>query len=422
MPSLGTGLSVGALAFACAIPSAIAAPSAKAKQGLAAAREGDCVKAVPLLEAAEAEEHRPATAAALGKCHLALGEVLLAFEILDALRDESPSQGWTREDKAAHASASESAASIEPRIPTVVFELPESPEGLVVELAGRSVDTPTEPVRVPPDERLTLVASAPKRKTVRDSFTLKEGERKVVRLVLESTGEDAPEDPPEAPSADRPMWLGLRYRGTLVPDVWMNIVGEGGTTTYEPAVEVFLVASVGMLDIVPWVSYQALLLPEMPWKPHDTPNTEWEIVESDLHALMVGLDLAFQVPLDDAGTVSMSLGMGLGVGWAAFGGLYRTQAYPTGNEDDPAVYKKCNGPNDPPGQFRFCNQLDKDIERYGGADRAWGDGGARPLFFPWVKLPALGLGIRPTEGFMIDLETGWSILGWTAGVGGRLAL
>jgi hypothetical protein len=219
------------------------------------------------------------------------------------------------------------------------------------------------------------------------------------------------------------MWLGGRFRGVLLPKFFMNLAGEGGRTTYLPGGDFTFTVRTGDVELVPAIGVASLGLGPTPFKPADTPDTEWEIVESDLFALTLTLDVAWVIPLDDAGLVALRLGGSVGLGWALAGDLYRTQAYPSdGEPGDPYSYEKCAGPNDPAGSFRYCNQLDKDADRYGQPDDPWGDGGARPIIYPWLVLPQIGLSFYPDDQFAIDVSVGTSLMGLVTDVGFRIGL
>src|SRR5262245_49618773 len=70
----------------------MAGPSDTAwRRGLALIKQGNCAKAVPLLEEAESEKHRPVTAYALAGCYVKAGELLAASDIYHALSEESVS-------------------------------------------------------------------------------------------------------------------------------------------------------------------------------------------------------------------------------------------------------------------------------------------------------------------------------------------
>ena len=202
----------------------------------------------------------------------------------------------------------------------------------------------------------------------------------------------------------------------------MNLVADGGTTAFAPGVELTLTKRLGDWDLVPSLGFTSYRLGPTPFKPHGTPNTEWEIVEGNLAGLELKLDVLYRVALDHDGDVSLRIGGGVGFGAMPFGSLIRTQAYPKGNPNDPASYVKCSGPNNPAGTFRYCNQLDKDAKRYGQADKAWGDGGARPIIYPWLTLPEVGLEWDVAKWVAIDLEVGVTLTGFLSGAGVRFGL
>ncbi|NUP08484.1 MAG: hypothetical protein HOW73_20740 [Polyangiaceae bacterium] len=401
-----------------------------AKSGLDLAKSGDCVAAVPLLERAEAEAHRPATAAALADCHVALGELLLAHEIYAALAAEPADRAWDAADKAASARARKTAADLDARIPKVLLTVEPADLDVEVRVAGVRVHDPSEPIRVPPDEKAEIVVSAKGYATQTSTVLLTEREQKKLRVVLEPTtppkkdgsGTKEPKDKPPAPLDESPKhWLGARFRGLFIPTFVMNIVGEGGTTTYLPGVGVTYTARLSVVDIEPSVTFTSYNLGPTPFKPRDTPDTEWEIVESDLWGVTASLDILYRIPVSKI--FEVRIGAGFGIGYAFAGDLYRWQSYPEdGQPGDPSTYKKCNGPNDPAGTFRYCNQLDKDADRYGAPDATWGDGGARPVVYPWLSLPQISFSFRPIERLAVDLELGATLNGVLTGTAIRIGL
>ncbi len=419
---------LGALALGWPQP-AWAAPkplAPSAKEGVKLARSGDCVAAVPLLEKAETEDHRPVTAAALAGCQLSLGELVLAHEMFDALSRESASPAWSKEDKAAFEQAKLKVDELEPRIPRVILSVKPAAAVIEVRAGGRKANEPREPIRVPPDEKIDIKITAEGFEPWTLSVVLAEGESKNVAVELvplpgARLPDVAPKPPPPAPrSTIPPHWLGVRMRGLLLPQFVMNIVGEGGTTAYFPGVGVTYTERLETVDIEPSITFTHYGVGLTPFKPNDTPDTEWELFESTLWGMTAALDILYRVPFDDAGRVEMRIGGGVGLGWAFTGELFRWQSYPAdGQPGDPATYEKCSGPNDPAGTFRYCNQLDKDAERFGQPDKSWHDGGGRPIVYPWLSLPQIAFAFRPADEVAIDLELGLTLNGLLAGTGVR---
>lgn len=410
------------LAVASSVQAAPRTLGKPAKEGLELAKSGDCVAAVPVLERAELEDHRPVTAAALARCHIALGELLLAHEIYAALAEEAPDKAWDAADKGAAAEAKKAAKELDTRIPTVNLVLEPEPDQVEVRVGGRKAADVKSAIRVPPDEKIDIVVKADGYEPATTSILLGEGESKKVVVTLTPTGDGPPpkqEDPPKAEPDTLPKhWMGVRFRGLLLPQFVMNIVADGGRTTYLPGAGISYTARLEVVDIEPSITFTSYNLPTTAFKAKDTPDTEWELVESDLWGMTASVDILYRIPISPA--VEMRIGAGFGVGWAFTGELYRWQSFPaSGEAGDPRTYQKCNGPNDPAGTFRYCNQLDKDADRYGRPDDSWHDGGARPIVYPWLSLPQIGFAFRPTPSVAIDLELGVTLNGLMTGAGVR---
>jgi len=424
-----------------------------ARDGLRLARAGDCVAATPLLEEAEAESHRPVTAAALAACRLSLGDLLLAYDLYSALADEPPQRAWTREDRDAHARADELRDRLESRLPRVSFDV--TPRGLGLEgaVAGRRVTNFRRPVRVAPDEPVHVRIAAEGYAPYEASLVLEEGEDRVVRVNLarargadevgddtaseegdssdDGGGDASKDDAPRLASrgGDRPgprrptHWLGARYRGMLVPEAVMDVLMDGGRTTYWPGGALTYTADLGDVELVTSLQVMQNFVSSTPVKPKGTPDTEWELIESDIWSGVLALDVLYRIDLDDDGDVGLRLGAGIGLGLIAAGDLRRWQSYPAnGRPGDPYAYLKCNAPNDPAGTFRYCNQLDKDATRYGSADASWFSGGLTPTIYPWLVLPEIGLAIRADDDVSIDFDVGLMPSGVLSGVGVRFGL
>jgi len=411
---------------------ALGAPGdAEGKKGLAAAKRGDCVAAVPLLEDAELARHRPATAVALADCYVSLGDLLRAAELFHAVADEQPLKSWSRADRDAARKAPDKAREVDERIPTLRLRIAEAYPELEVEIDGRPVTDLDTPMQLPPDLSVAVTVRASGRKEHRQKVVLGEGERRVVAVRLEPKGSpvvegpDTAETPRPARTEKAPKnWIGGRFRGITVPQFVMNFFGDGGTTVFAPGGVFTFTTATSDADVVIGLGYASYRMGATPYKPKGTPPTEWEILESDLMALYATVDLIWSVPLDDAGRWSFRFGGGVGVGWTFAGDLYRTQAYlPDGAPDDPSALVKCEGPNDPSGTYEYCNQLDKDFDHYDGfAEPSWFSGGARPLVFPWLAFPLVGLSYRASRTVVLDLEAGVSLTGILGSAGIRFGL
>jgi hypothetical protein len=431
--------SAGRFAIFCAAPciaavlaTLVAAPrqahAGKAEflgaKGMGLARKGDCVKATPLLEEAELLRHRPVVASALAGCYVSLGELIKAAELYHAIEDEQPQRGWTAGDRKAVKDAKKKAEEVDARIPTLTLSIADSYDDLDVTINGKSWSDPLEPKQVAPDTAVVIEANAKGAEPFKRRLVLSEGERRVLELKLVVAPKTPPRQTPSPAEAQSSTWLGARFRGFMMPKFVVNTVFDGGQTLFAPGGGVTLETHVGDTILIFSAAYASYSAPEMPIKKVGTPDTEYEIVESDLNALFATLDIMWQKQFDDEGHWSGRIGVGVGVGWLFLGNLYRTQAYPTKESgNDPYLYAKCKGPNNPPGSFRYCNQLDADATHYNGyTEPSWFDGGKLPTVFPFLAIPELGLAWTPSPRVGVDLTVATSISGLMVDLGFRYGL
>jgi len=396
---------------------------------MALAKRGKCVEAVPLLEEAELKRHRPSSALSLADCYVALGELLRARELYEAIATEKMARGFTLQDRAAIAHAKKKAADTDKRIPTLTFSTEEDYEQLEITIDDRPVSEPDQPTRVAPDVRILVTARAKGHEELQEELVLAEGERRVLPLTLtRATPKKPPRPPrprPDERAENRPTtWLGASYQGFVIPSFMFGLAGDGGRTMVVPGGDLALTVRTSDVDVVLSVGYASFQLGETPFKPSGAPDTDYEILESNLQALLATAHLVWEVPLDDRGTFAFRIGGGIGVGWTFLGDLYRTQAYPPpGAAGDPYQWQKCRAPNNPPGSFKYCNQLAHDATHYFGyVEPSWFAGGYRPTLFPWVALPELGLTAYPSRSFAVDLQLGVSLTGLLTRLGIRFGL
>ena len=419
LPGLALG---GAVAFAA--PRASAGPGdTQAVKGLSAAKRGDCVTAAPLLEEAELARHRPSTAVPLADCYVALGDLLHAAELYHVVIPEKPARSWGRGDYNAQKSAGKKAEDLDARIPTVRFEPDdEDYEDLHIEVGGHVLADPDVPKQVQADVSIPIVMRAKGYREHTDKLVFNERERRTVRVHLEPLAPKAPRAAAATPASST--WLGARYRGVVIPKFVMKAFADGGRSLAVPGGGITLTVPTASVDVIISLGYLSYRMPNAPFKPKGTPDTEWELISSDLQAITASVDLMWSIPLDARKVWTFRVGGGIGAGWTFLGDMTRTQAYPAdGKAGDPYTYLPCKGPNNPKGTFRYCNTLDKDAARYPGyTEPNWFNHGIRPLIFPWLVLPELGLTWKPTPRVAIDLETGISISGLLTSLGVRFAL
>lgn len=422
------------------------------KRGLALAKTGDCVKALPILEGIDARKRRPSVSIVIGDCKVVLGDLVGASEVYHAVGAIKPNRKTPAADRTAIAKARQKAAEVDERFPLVSFEVGDNYEDLEITLDGRAVSDPSTPQRVPPYVKVRVVARAKGFQTFSKDVTLNERDRLIVPVHLkpgsskapstqgaeeEEVAEETPkEEQPEAkalqepkaaakgPSKPTPVWIGPMLRTYILPRAFMNLVADGGRTVAIPGIGIGITQTKRDYDLLLSFGWAGYFMGETPFKPKGAPDTDWEIADANLHALYATAELLWRVPLDDKKTWTFRFGGGVGLGWMVGGALHRTQSYPlTLEPGDPYTYRKCGGPNNPAGSYRYCNTLDWDASHYNGyAEADWFHHGKRPSLYPWVALPELGFSYRYSETTYVDFEFSLTISGILAGLAARYSL
>jgi hypothetical protein len=215
-----------------------------------------------------------------------------------------------------------------------------------------------------------------------------------------------PELPTDASTDDAPYrMLGLRTRAVYIPQFMFGLFqADGGKAIVSPSIGIELATRHKDFEVDTWLSYSSFSMGEVAFKSKSDPNTAYEIVSSSLKMLSFGADFLWSKPVNDQFSFVYGGGLGLGV---VFGNLYRTQAYPTGDANDPSSYAKCSGPSNPNAGFCFT-----DNDHYNGySESSWINGGAKPVVFPWISLPQIGMRYQPSRDYAVRLDTGLSFPG-----------
>jgi hypothetical protein len=202
-------------------------------------------------------------------------------------------------------------------------------------------------------------------------------------------------------------FIGLRARLIYVPEFMFGLFGaDGGKAVLAPSIGPEYVTRRNGFEVATWLTFTSYGMDDAPFKASSDPDVAYEIVKSEIKTITVGADFLWTHPLNEKG-LSLTYGGGAGIG-VVFGKLYRNQAYPpSGQAGDPETYVKCPGPD--PAYGGYCAT---DNDHYGDyAEPSWLDGGAKPLLFPWIALPQVGLRWKPSRHFAMRLDTGLSLPG-----------
>jgi hypothetical protein len=214
-------------------------------------------------------------------------------------------------------------------------------------------------------------------------------------------------------------FVGLRARMAYIPEWMFGLFGaDGGKGVVVPSFGPEYVTRRDGFEVDTWLTFASYGMGDTPFKASSDPDTSYEIVRSEIKTLTVGADFLWTKPLNDKG-LSLTYGMGAGIG-VVFGSLYRNQSYPpNGQPGDPEDYVKCPGPGGAHGDY-----CDNENDHYGDfTESSWINGGAKPVLFPWVAVPQVGLRWKASRQLVLRLDTGLSFPGpFFLGVSGQYGL
>ena len=209
-------------------------------------------------------------------------------------------------------------------------------------------------------------------------------------------------------------FVGLRYRGIIVPKFMMNLFGDGGTTVYVHSFGPEFAIRKDAFEYNFGLWYAAYSMSPTAFKASTDTAQAWEIVESEIKALYLTADFLWSHDFSPEFAFHYGLGAGFGI---VFGDLFRTQAWPgpnnSGNPNTGEGFVKCPG-QDPTNTNGYCGT---DNNHYGDyTEASWADGGSKPIVFPWLVLQT-GLRYKPHRNFVSRLDAGFGTSGFFVGIG-----
>jgi hypothetical protein len=246
----------------------------------------------------------------------------------------------------------------------------------------------------------------------------------------ESTGVDIT-DTREDPSI-RYYFIGLRYRGTIIPQFLMNLFVDEGATIYTNMFGVEFDMRKGGQSMIPWIVYADYTMGDTLFHQKNAMTTgvqgnpgNYSVVNSSLKMVYLGLDELWSVPIDESHHWDFEFGFGVGVGFV-FGDLINNwvfvdqSAMPTSVKSSMGTYyARCPAGMDgtlPPG----CNKADHQnatIAKVGGyKEPFWFSNGAVPNIFPNLWFPTLNIRYKPIKQLETRVGLGFSLTGFWWGL------
>jgi hypothetical protein len=235
-----------------------------------------------------------------------------------------------------------------------------------------------------------------------------------------STGSitDTFEDPTK-----RYYFIGLRYRGDVIPQFMLNIFVDGGKTIYSNSIGAEIDIRHDDFSLIPAITYTEygtgdVVFAQKGKDPTDPGN--WSVVNSSLKGLYFSADLLWSHKIAPHWDFEYGAGFGLGV---IFGTLEDNWVYAkNGGQISPSNYTACQTVNDGAGCSNANHQMATTSKVGGYLEPSWVNGGSKPSVFPLINFPQLGIRYKPIKQMEARLGVGFSLTGFWFGLSANYGL
>lgn len=222
-------------------------------------------------------------------------------------------------------------------------------------------------------------------------------------------------------------FIGLRYRGNIIPAFMLNLFLDEGKTIYTNQIGVEFDLRKDGFSLIPALSYHEIGTGDILFHQKNTSTSvigNYSVVNSGMKLVYASVDLLWSAQISK--NVAFEYGAGFGLG-AVFGDLENSwvRADPNGNlqAEDGRRFSRCNAVDV---RGTGCNKEDhqnSDVDKVNGyKEPSWFDGGSKPALFPWISVPQIGLRVKPMKNFVGRVGLGFALTGFWFGINGEYGL
>jgi hypothetical protein len=214
-------------------------------------------------------------------------------------------------------------------------------------------------------------------------------------------------------------FIGLGYRGTIIPQFIENLfVDEGGTAYSNSVAFQFDMRKEGH-STIPWITYTDYSLGNTLFlQKGKSGEDNITMVNSQLKGIFIGLDQLWSIPLEQTHKVDFEFGFGVGLGYI-FGNLYNDWVYNAGSAipgavkaSDGTYYAACPGPTNDGSGCNPNNHTNPPLpngKTNNYVEPNWFSGGGVPVVFPRLSLQILGVRYKPIKQMEWRLGLGFAL-------------
>lgn len=222
------------------------------------------------------------------------------------------------------------------------------------------------------------------------------------------------------------LFVGVRYRGAIVPKFMENMFVDEGKTVYSNTVGLELDMRKDGFSFIPAISYQELGTGDILFKQKNTTDIvgNYNLVNSSLKIVYATADLLWSSKISK--TLDFEYGAGFGIG-AVFGDLVTNwvREDPNGSlhSDTGKRFVACQTVDQPGTGCNKADHQNSDKNKVGNyVEPSWFGGGSVPAVFPWLAVPQIGLRFKPIKQFVGRLGIGFSLTGFWFGLSAEYGL
>ncbi len=223
------------------------------------------------------------------------------------------------------------------------------------------------------------------------------------------------------------MFVGLRYRGNIIPAFMLGLFLDEAKTIYTNQIGVEFDLRKDGFSLIPALTYHEIGTGDLLFKQKNTPDIvgNYSLVNSGMKVVYASIDLLWSTKLHK--NVEFEYGAGFGLG-AVFGDLENSwvREDPNGPLTAEATgrrYVRCDAPMPAgTGCSRADHQNSEEEKVNGYKEKSWFSGGSKPALFPWLAVPQIGLRFKPIKQFVARLGLGFSLTGFWFGLSGQYGL
>jgi hypothetical protein len=216
------------------------------------------------------------------------------------------------------------------------------------------------------------------------------------------------------------LFVGLRYRGNVIPKFMLNMFVDEGKTIYSNSIGLQLDIRKDGFSLIPAIQYTEYGTGDILFKEKNTTDIpgNYSLVNSSMKSIYAMADLMWSTNISRNVAFEYGAGFGIGVLW---GDLITNwvQVDPNGplHAENGQNYSACAVVGPPRTGCNKADHQNSDVDKVGGyTEASWANGGSKPNVFPWLGIPQLGLRFKPIKQLVGRTNIGFSLTGFWFGL------